>query len=93
MASLAVWRFRRSVARTFHSSGANARQKYGELPNRPRLGVHQVGEGLRPAGSVAAIWRRVGRVSGAKIIKILVNEFGREDRPEIYTQPLGVSVN
>ena len=44
------------------------RQKYGDSRNRPRLGVHQVGEGLRPAGSVAAIWRRVGRVSGAKII-------------------------
>ena len=44
------------------------RQKCGDSRNRPRLGVHQVGEGLRPAGSVAAIWRRVGRVSGAKII-------------------------
>ena len=45
------------------------RQKYGAASrNRPRLGVHQVGEGLRPAGSVAAMLAKGRWVFSAKII-------------------------
>ena len=75
-----------SVARTLHSSGVNtikALQKYGaeNTRNRPRLGVHPGRRGLltllRPSSSVATIWRRVGRVSDAKIINFL-NQFWPE---------------